>query len=1272
MSDAKKVGLIFGVFIFSFLFFSMTVFAGDATLTWSANAESDLAGYRVYFGTASRTYGPSINVGKTTSYTLTGLANQTYFFAVTAYDTAGNESSFSAEVTKTLTTPDTLAPVISSINAGSVTGNSAVITWGTNEPTDTQIQYGTTTAYGSSTARVATLVTVHSQTLTGLQPQTLYHYRVLSRDAAGNLATSLDNTFTTAAPLPPPTSTPTTVRLSPAADTFININTSVYNTSTTLNTYTFPANQTANAVLMKFALSSLPAGVVIQSATLNLSLVESDATADATYSVAVHKLINRNPDLTLATGMTYDGTNAWTANSCCRNNYPLAQADISAAYDTELINKTLGNKVWDITAMVREWMSSPSSNFGLLVNSDASKGADRYRFFASMEHPTATLRPYLSITYSASTADTSAPTAPTGLTATAASSSQINLSWNASTDNVGVTGYRIYRNGTQVGTTTLRNYSNAGLAADTAYSYTVAAYDEAGNLSAQSAAVSTRTLPPPDTTAPVISGIVAGSITANGALISWTTNEPADTQVEYGTTTAYGASTAIVSTLLTAHSQILTGLNPATTYQYRVKSKDAAGNLATSGNGTFTTVALPDTTAPSIPGNLLASVLSAVQINLTWNASTDNVGVAGYRVYRNGVQVGTTTSRTYSDTGLFAATLYSYRVAAYDAAGNVSAQSAAINATTLVSNPPPTSTPTTVRLSPAADTFININTSVYNTSTTLNTYTFPANQTANAVLMKFALSSLPAGVVIQSATLNLSLVESDATADATYSVAVHKLINRNPDLTLATGMTYDGTNAWTANSCCRNNYPLAQADISAAYDTELINKTLGNKVWDITAMVREWMSSPSSNFGLLVNSDASKGADRYRFFASMEHPTATLRPYLSITYAAADTTAPVISGMAAGGITSNGATITWTTNEASDTQVEYGTTTAYGASTAIVSTLLTAHSQILTGLNPATTYQYRVKSKDAAGNLAASGNGTFTTAPLPDTTAPSVPQGLLANILSAVQINLTWSASTDNVGVAGYRVYRNGVQVGTTATPGYSDTGLLAATLYSYRVAAYDAAGNVSAQSPAISATTLLLNPSTQVRLNPVADTFLNLNSTVYSGSTTLNTYTFPANQTANAVLMKFALSGIPAGAVIQSATLNLSLVESDATADATYSVAVHKLINRNPDLTLATGMTYDGTNAWTANSCCRNNYPLAQADISAAYDTELINKTLGNKVWDITAMVREWMSSPSSNFGLLVNSDASKGADRYRFFASMEHPTATLRPYLSVTYTLP
>jgi hypothetical protein len=91
-------------------------------------------------------------------------------------------------------------------------------------------------------------------------------------------------------------------------------------------------------------------------------------------------------------------------------------------------------------------------------------------------------------------ADTTPPTVPTGLTATAVSSSQINLSWTASTDNVGVTGYDVYRGGTQVGTSPTASYSDTGLAASTSYTYTVAAYDAAGNTSAQSTSASATTL----------------------------------------------------------------------------------------------------------------------------------------------------------------------------------------------------------------------------------------------------------------------------------------------------------------------------------------------------------------------------------------------------------------------------------------------------------------------------------------------------------------------------------------------------------------------------------------------------------------------------------------------------------------------------------------------------------------------------------------------------------------------------------------------------------
>lgn len=90
-----------------------------------------------------------------------------------------------------------------------------------------------------------------------------------------------------------------------------------------------------------------------------------------------------------------------------------------------------------------------------------------------------------------------------------------------------------------------------------------------------------------------------------------------------------------------------------------------------------------DTTAPTVPTSLSATAISSSQIDLAWTASTDAVGVTGYRVYRGGVQVGTSTINSYSDSGLLASTTYTYTVSAYDAAGNVSAQSSPVSAPTL-------------------------------------------------------------------------------------------------------------------------------------------------------------------------------------------------------------------------------------------------------------------------------------------------------------------------------------------------------------------------------------------------------------------------------------------------------------------------------------------------------------------------------------------------------------------------------------------------------------
>src|SRR5207247_6350761 len=98
-----------------------------------------------------------------------------------------------------------------------------------------------------------------------------------------------------------------------------------------------------------------------------------------------------------------------------------------------------------------------------------------------------------------------------------------------------------------------------------------------------------------------------------------------------------------------------------------------------------------------------------------------------------------------------------------------------------------------------------------------------------------------------------------------------------------------------------------------------------------------------------------------------------------------------------------------------------------------------------TGLSAATTYSYAVAARDAAGNM--SPDSTSVSVTLADTTPPSTPSGLTAAVAGSTGANLSWSAWTANVGVTGYIVRRNGVQVAMPATTSCADTGLSAATI---------------------------------------------------------------------------------------------------------------------------------------------------------------------------------------------------------------------------------
>jgi fibronectin type 3 domain-containing protein len=320
-------------------------------------------------------------------------------------------------------------------------------------------------------------------------------------------------------------------------------------------------------------------------------------------------------------------------------------------------------------------------------------------------------------------ADTTAPANPTGLTATPISSSQINLSWTAATDNIAVTSYRLERCAgascttfAQIATPTTTTYSDTGLSAATSYSYRVRAVDAAANLSAYSSTATTSTSGGGgDSTPPTAPTASAASVVSSSAInLSWTASTDNVGVTGYRVERCVGASCTTFAQIATPTTTTYgdTGLSAATSYSYRLRATDAAGNLsAYSVTVTGTTNSAADTTPPTQPTGLSATAVSGAQVNLSWTASTDNVGVTSYSIERcqgagctNFAAVGTSASSSYSDTSVSASTTYVYRVNARDVAGNISSYSTSAS----VSTPYAPTAPTALSASPVSTSQINL------------------------------------------------------------------------------------------------------------------------------------------------------------------------------------------------------------------------------------------------------------------------------------------------------------------------------------------------------------------------------------------------------------------------------------------------------------------------------------------------------------------------------------------------------------------------------------
>ncbi len=285
--------------------------------------------------------------------------------------------------------------------------------------------------------------------------------------------------------------------------------------------------------------------------------------------------------------------------------------------------------------------------------------------------------------------DITAPSAPTNLTASNTTQTSTDLSWTASTDNIGVTGYDVYQGAMVIATVSATNYQVTGLLPSTAFAFTVVAKDAAGNESATSNTANVTTLNPPDSQAPTSpTNLVASNTTQTTTDLSW--DASSDNVGVTGYDVYQGAN--LIASIPGLTYQV-TGLTPGTSYSFSVRAKDAAGNISGESNiANITTDVFVDSTPPSTPTNLTASNITQTTTDLNWNASTDNVGVTSYDVYQGASVIANVSSTNYNVTGLTASTSYSFTIVARDGAGNQSSASNAANVTTL--DPPDTQAPT--------------------------------------------------------------------------------------------------------------------------------------------------------------------------------------------------------------------------------------------------------------------------------------------------------------------------------------------------------------------------------------------------------------------------------------------------------------------------------------------------------------------------------------------------------------------------------------------------
>jgi hypothetical protein len=557
----------------------------SAIVAWSTGEEADSL---VEYGATSG-YGQTVRDGAfvaSHAVQLRGLSATTaYHFRVRSADRAQNPPSYSPDlVFITAATPDTSPPMISDVRVQGITDTAAVVGWTTSEPADSAVPYGKTASYGQRASDPA-YVLRHSVVLSGLSPSTLYHLRAESKDTTGNgPAASEDLTFTTLSA--PDTSPPviSNVRVRGITDRLAVVswetdepadaaveygNTSAYGSA---------ARDGAFVLLHELTLSGLS-----PLTTYHFRASSSDVSGNGPA---------RTEDLVFSTVATPDVS-------------PPALSRVRA----EGVTASGAVILWETDEPADSF-----AEFGITQNYGTTAADGSFRLEHSL--PLSGLRPDTLYHFRVRSADPSGNAATgAGLTfrtqrnatapdRTAPAISGVEVTGVSDTRAVVIWRTDELANGeVDYGTTmayglrasdpayvTAHSIVLEGLRPSTEYHLRVKSTDVWGNGPSAGADFRFTTASGPDRTAPAVSEVKVLLVTTSGATISWRTDEPGNSLVEYGPDVSYGRSQTSRLFVLN-HTVELSNLAPGTTYHFRVSSTDPAGNPSGAGADlTFTTL----------------------------------------------------------------------------------------------------------------------------------------------------------------------------------------------------------------------------------------------------------------------------------------------------------------------------------------------------------------------------------------------------------------------------------------------------------------------------------------------------------------------------------------------------------------------------------------------------------------------------------------------------------------------------------------------------------